>query len=440
MTFPPLLLRAWVPMIKILASLAVLAATALPAGPAQGQWGPAELVKSDAVADDLGPVVSLPGGDTLTLWTDRAAHLRASFRDIGDGTWAAATDVSGSGTYVWAHKVVDDPSGRVITYWQGTKAGQAAIWSREFQDGTWGATNLEFTTEGNYIDLEVAVAGNVQAVLWLDPNPRTRVSTKRGNGGWVTLPVLPTAKQFVFGLSVDTQGRPTVIGTDHGRVLATTYQADGTWSEERLGPSAGYELEGSIVQLAEAATSVSGAVAVGWFEVPVGSGSEAEGRTVVRYRAPGGTFGARHTLSTDAKSCYEVCQTLGLANDGDLVAVYARPVAERDADLWLVRRDAATGAWSNPQLIAQAVSRYLPWEFAVGPGGAAVVAADGDSKVVVRCPPVAACPPARRFSAPRLYADIVVDAGPLQTSSMMLGVGCVTEGCWARTLRARVAS
>lgn len=155
----------------------------------------------------------------------------------------------------------------------------------------------------------------------------------------------------------------------------------------------------------------------------------------MRYRAPGGTFAAPHTLSTDADGgSAEPCQTLGLANDGDLVAVYARPIThldDLDADLWLVRRDAATGAWSNPQLIAQAVSRYLPWEFAVGPGGAAVVAADGDSKVVVRCPPVAACPPARRFSASRLYADIVVDAGPLQTSSMMWGVGCVTEGCWA---------
>lgn len=162
-------------------------------------------------------------------------------------------------------------------------------------------------------------------------------------------------------------------------MLATTYQADGTWSEERLGPSAGYELEGSIVQVAEAATSMSGAVAVGWREIPDGSGYEAYGKTVLRSRAPGGTFVAPHTLSTDADcGSAEPCQTLGLANDGNLVAVYARPIThldDLDADLWLVRRDAATGALSNPQLIVHAVSRYLLWEFAVGPGGAAVVAA-----------------------------------------------------------------
>lgn len=244
-------------------------------------------------------------------------------------------------------------------------------------------------------------------------------------------------------VAIDRAGLPTIVGGDNGGLLLTTYALDGTWREERIGPSAGYRLTNPAFPTAEGASNRNGALVVAWRETPVADASDrtASTRTVARVRLPGETVGPPYSLTDESESdCWysSTCITLGMAADGDVSAVYAS-LPDHETDLWFSRRDASTGAWSSPRQLATGINRYIAeWAHSTAWSGRSVVAIpDETGHLVYRCRAGGDCGSGTLLMRPATNRNVYVD-GAGRRAALLWGLGCGRLDCWQRDLRARV--
>ena len=407
-----------------------------------GAWGAPTTIMDGIRLDSFGPAVQLPNGNAVALWRRLGRDTVFWAERPAGGPWSAPMELGGRSSTMWGYDAIEAPGSKITVVWRGTNGGDTGIWSQRFVAGAWTEPLLEVATEvpDSFRWVSLATARRVAAVMWTESNAEgiqeIKVAVRRGPGDMTILPSVPSPYQRTYHLSVDGEGRPTVVGASNGRLLVTTYGPDG-WVEEPVGPSPGYELDSPLDPRIAAASDRSGGLAVGWREVLPDSGPDDPGTTVVRYRPPGEAFTPGHALTTES-SCDRPCVTLGMARDGDLTAVYPVWAGGLQADMWIARRDATTEEWKAPQLLAHDVNRFAEFTQSTAPGGRSVVAISIEAGYLAfRCDAAAHCEAPVELAEPEQYSEVLVD-GAQRRAAMLWGSGCASECEYFSTIRARV--
>ena len=409
----------------------------------RGEWGAATTIMGGIRLGKVGPAVQLPDGNAVALWQRSGRDTLFWAQRRADRRWSAPAELGGDSSTIWTYDAIEEPGSRITAVWRGTNDVETGIWSQRFVAGEWTEPHFEVPTTGpsGFLWVRLATARRVTALMWAESTAgdgeEIKIAVSRASGDMTILPPLPDAGLYRYELSVDGEGRPTVVGATDDRVVVTTYGSDG-WVEEQVGPSPGYELP-SLTPHFAAASNRSGDLAVGWREVLIGSGPSDPGTTIVRHRPRGEAFAPAHVLATESWCSSDFsCVPLGMAADGDLTAVYQVLVDGSLADVWITRRDATTQEWQAPQRLAHEVVPYAGVIQSTAPGGRSVVAISIESGVLAfRCDAAAHCGAPVEMAEPDLYNEVVVD-GAKGRAVMLWGAGCAFECEYFSTLRARV--
>jgi hypothetical protein len=406
-----------------------------------GTWGVPKTLMDGIRLGSFGPAVQLPNGNAVALWQRSGRDTLFWAEREAEGRWSSPRKLGGAGSTIWGYDAMKEPRNKISLVWRGTNNEETGIWSQQYVAGTWTEPHFEVPTTGpsGFRWVSLATARRVTAVMWgettAEGGQEIKVAVRRGRGDMTILPPLPTAMNRAY-LSVDGKGRPTVVGASNRRVLVTTYGSDG-WVEEPVGPRPGYELSSPTSPRIAVASNRSGDLAVGWHEVLPNSEPSDPGTTVVRYRPSGEAVTPAHALTSESICDYR-CVTLGIAADGDLVAVYPVWTGGLQADVWITRRDATTQEWQAPQSIARDVNTYAEVTQSTAPGGRSVLAIPFESgHLAVRCNAAAQCGAPVELAEPVDYSEVAID-GVKGRAVMLWGAGCAFECEFFSTLRARV--